>query len=128
MDSISEARRHLANAKEILREKAGKEDGYYLDKKYIKMAGHTAYTGVLLALDALLNNKKKKTRKSVEWYQVELSNIDQKITRSFADVYEILHLSMGYDGVQNAKVIIIGLQEAENIINWTEQKMEKAVA
>jgi hypothetical protein len=51
--------------------------------------------------------------------------IDKKITGSFADVYEILHLSMGYDGVQNAKVIIIGLHEAENIINWTEQKNGK---
>ncbi|MDQ6478898.1 DUF5618 family protein [Dyadobacter sp. LHD-138] len=128
MDSISEARRHLANAKEILRDKARKEDDRYQDKKYIKMAGHTAYTGVLLALDALFGNKKKNARKSVEWYQLELSRIDKKITGSFADVYEILHLSMGYDGVQNAKVIIIGLQEAENIINWTEQKMAKAVA
>lgn len=128
MDSISEARRYLANAKEILRDKARKEDGYYVDKKYIKMAGHTAYTGVLLALDALLNNKTKKTRKSVEWYQVELSHLDRKITRSFADVYEILHLSMGYDGVRNAKVIVIGLEQAENIINWTEQKMAKSVA
>lgn len=128
MDSIVEARRHLTNAQEILRDKARKEDGYYLDKKYIKMAGHTAYTGVLLALDALFIGKKKKTRKSVEWYQVELSNIDRKITRSFADVYEILHLSMGYDGVRNAKVIVIGLEQAENIINWAEQKMTKAVA
>lgn len=124
MDSISEARRHLANAKEILSEKAKKEDGRYQDKKYIKMAGHTAYTGVLLALDSLLGNKKKSTRKSVEWYQHELSTIDKKMTGAFANVYEILHLSMGYDGAQNAKVAAIGLKEAENIINWTETRTQ----
>ena len=125
MNSISEARRYIENAKIILSEKARKDAGYYQDKKYIKMAGHTAYTGVLVALDALLSDKKKKTRKSVEWYQKELSNLDKKITRSFADVYEILHLSMSYDGIQNAKVVAIGMQEAEKIINWSEQRLEK---
>lgn len=128
MDSISEARRHVVNAKEILSEKAKKQDGRYQDKKYIKMAGHTAYTGVLLALDALLGNKKSNARKSVEWYQLELSKLDKKVMGSFADVYEILHLSMGYDGAQNAKVIAIGFQAAENIINWTEQKLSPEVA
>jgi len=125
MDSISEARRYLENAKVILSEKAKKEDGRYQDKKYIKMAGHTAYTGVLVALNALFFDKKKKTRKSVEWYQKELSNLDKKITTSFSDVYEILHLSMSYDGMQSAKVITLGLQEAEKIINWTEQRLER---
>ncbi len=128
MNPISEANRHISNAKDILSEKAKKEDGRYQDKKYIKMAGHTAYTGVLVALDALLlNSDKKKTRKSVEWYQKELSALDKKITSSFADVYEILHLSMSYDGIQNAKVIAIGMQEAEKIIHWTERRLEKVV-
>ena len=89
------------------------------------MAGHTAYTGVLVALDTLLSEKTKKTRKSVEWYQKEFSNIDKKITTSFSDVYKILHLSMSYDGIQNAKVVAIGMQEAERIINWSEQRLEK---
>lgn len=126
MDSISEARRHLANAKEILSEKAKKEYGRYQDKKYVKMAGHTAYTGVLLALDILLGNKKKSTRKSVEWYRSELSNRDKKISGSFADVYDVLHLSMGYDGLSNAKIAAMGLQEAEKIISWVEQRLAVA--
>ncbi|MCF0058364.1 DUF5618 family protein [Dyadobacter sp. CY356] len=126
MDSISEARRHIANAKEILSEKAKKEDGRYQDKKYVKMAGHTAYTGVLLALDILLGNKKKSTRKSVEWYRSELSNRDKKISGSFADVYDVLHLSMGYDGLSNAKIAAMGLQEAEKIISWVEQRLAVA--
>ena len=121
MNSISEARRYLENAKSILSEKARKEDGRYLDKKYIKTAGHTAYTGVLVALDTLLSDETKRTRKSVEWYQKELSTLDKKITTSFSDVYEILHLAMSYNGIQNAKVVTIGMQEAEKIINWLEK-------
>ena len=38
MDSILAAKRYLDNAKEILREKALKDDGYYQDSKYVKMA------------------------------------------------------------------------------------------
>ncbi|WP_229213924.1 DUF5618 family protein [Dyadobacter psychrotolerans] len=90
------------------------------------MAGHTAYSGVLVALDAVLPNDNKKTRKSVECYQKELSGIDKKITASFDDVYKILHLYMSYDGLQNAKVIAIALQEAEHIISWTEKRLGSA--
>ena len=45
--------------------------------------------------------------------------------RFFLIDFEILHLSMSYDGIQNAKVIAIGMQEAEKIINWSEQRLEK---
>ncbi len=65
MDQIQEAKRCLANAREILSEKGQKEDGLYQGIKYVKMAGHTAYTGVLVALDASLG-KKMKGRKDVE--------------------------------------------------------------
>jgi TPP-dependent indolepyruvate ferredoxin oxidoreductase alpha subunit len=81
MNAIEEAKRYLENAKEILSTKAKKEDGYYQDKKYVKMAGHTAYTGVLVALDAFLN--KKKGRKSIEWYKEELSKADKKVLNQF---------------------------------------------
>jgi len=48
---IYEAERYLQNAREILSEKAGKDGDYYSDRKYVKMAGHTAWCGVLLASD-----------------------------------------------------------------------------
>ena len=57
MNQIAEAKRYIDNAKDILREKAIKEDGYYQDKKYIRMAGNTAYSGVLEALDAVIMEK-----------------------------------------------------------------------
>lgn len=123
MQAINEAKRYIDNAKQILKEKAHKEDGRYQDKKYVKMAGHTAYSGVLVALDELLGDKKK-GRKSVEWYKSELSKLDKKVMGSFDDVYEILHLSMAYDGNQNAKIAVIGFDEAEKIITWAERRIQ----
>ncbi len=67
MKHIIEAHRYLENAKEILIDKAQKEDGYYKDKKYVKLAGHAAYTGILVALDAYFGIKSK-GRKSVDRY------------------------------------------------------------
>ena len=123
MEAIIEARRHIDNAKGFLNNNAKKEDGLYHDKKYVKIAGHTAYTGILVALDELLGEKKKKTRKSVEWYQKELSGLDKKVTSDFATAYEILHLAMGYDGAQSAKLAKIGMEEAEKIIGWVENRL-----
>lgn len=82
MNSIIEANRNIENAKTILTEKAQKENGYYQDKKYIKLAGHAAYSGVLVALDTLFMSKKK-GRKSVEWYKEEIAKIDKKVFELF---------------------------------------------
>ena len=123
MKHIIEAHRYLENAKEILRDKAKKEEGLYLDKKYVKLAGHAAYTGILVALDGLFGIKKK-GRKSVDWYQEELAKVDKKVLHRFNSAYEVLHLSMGYDGASNAKVAIAGIEDAEQIINWVETKQE----
>lgn len=120
--NITEAKRYLENAKEILRDKAKKEEGFYHDKKYVKLAGHAAYSGVLEALDGLLGGKKK-GRKSVEWYQAELAKIDKRVLTYFNSAYNLLHLSMGYDGELNVKVANAGLEDAEMIISWVAQKL-----
>jgi len=76
MKHIVEAHRYLENAKEILRDKAQKEDSRYHDRKYVRMAGHTAYLAILVALDGLFGIKKK-GRKKVEWYQEQLAKLYQ---------------------------------------------------
>ena len=123
MKHIIEAHRYIDNAKEILREKAQKEDGYYKDKKYVKLAGHAAYSAVLVALDGLFGIKKK-GRKSVEWYLEELGKMDKKTLSAFNVVYDTLHLSMAYDGNLSVKIANVGFEEAEKIINWVEAKQE----
>lgn len=119
---IEEAYRYLNNAREILREKAGKEDGYYQDKKYVKMAGHTAYCGVLEALDSVLAPKQK-GRLSVQWYQETLGDMDRSALRHFNSAYNYLHLLMGYDGDLNAKTAIVAFEEAEYLVKWAAQKL-----
>ena len=125
MNSVQEAKRYLDNAREILRDKARKEDGYYQDIKYVKMAGHTAYAGVLVALDDLFG-KKGKGRKDVDWYKKSLAKLDKKVLTAFVAAYDTLHLSMSYDGNPSASVAASGLQDAETILNWVEQRSAAA--
>jgi len=115
-----EAIRYMSNAKEYLRN-AQKEGNYYRDTKYVKTACGTAYSGVLVALDCFLilrgiHKPKGKERKSIEYYQKNLSKLDGKILDSLNDAYKILHLSGYYDGMQNVSVIKEGFDEAKKII------------
>ncbi|MBO9612377.1 MAG: DUF5618 family protein [Dyadobacter sp.] len=124
-DAVIEAKRYLNNAKEILREKGAKDEGYYRDSKYVKMAGHTAYSGVLFALDHYFG-KKAKGRKDVDWYRINLSKEDRKMLDSFTTACEQLHLVMAYDGVGQDEIVKIGFREAERIIAWVETRTEAA--
>lgn len=118
---VLEAKRYVENARTILREKAIKENDRYADRKYVKLAGHAAYTGVLVALDGFFGITTRK-RKDVNWYKDQLASIDKKVLGNFVDAYELLHLYMGYDGTQNATVAQQGLQCANEIIQWVEQR------
>jgi hypothetical protein len=120
-DPVLEAKRYVENARAILREKAIKEGDRYTDKKYVKLAGHAAYTGVLLALDGFFGAKKK-GRKDVGWYEEQLASVDRKALSNFVSAYELLHLSMSYDGTSEAVVAQQGLKRADEIIQWVEQR------
>jgi len=79
-----EALRYISNAEGLL-PKAGRENGLYKDKKYVRMAGNTAWNGVLLAVEEWLKNKGvhfQKKRPSKEWYQVHLAKKNRKLNRS----------------------------------------------
>ena len=124
-DPVEEARHYVNNARQILSQKAEKEDGYYKDPKYVKTAGHQAYTGVLVALDGIIPAPKR-GRRSEEWYRKNLAVLDQKLLDTFNDAYNSLHLAMGYDGNRSASVAEAGLQEAERIISWVENRLRNA--
>lgn len=119
---VLEAKRYVENARTILREKAIKENDRYTDRKYVKLAGHAAYTGVLVALDGFFGITTKK-QKDVNWYKEQLASVDKKVLGNFVDAYELLHLYMGYDGTQNATVAQQGIQRADEIIQWVEQRV-----
>ena len=116
MEHIQEAKRYIANAKEILKEKAKKQDGYYTDPKYVKIAGHAAYAGLLVALDGTFG-KKGKGRKDIDWYRDNMAKTNKKLLPVLGSAYEILHLFMGYDGAKDARISAVGIANAEKIIN-----------
>jgi len=109
----------MENAKEYLKN-AKKEDGFYLDKKYVKTACGTAYNGLLVALDGYLQLKdikpKGKERKSIEYYQSSITKIDKKMLNYLNSAYEILHLWGYYDGITKASVVKDGFDLANIII------------
>jgi len=121
---IREAERYLQNAREMLSEKAGKDGDYYSDKKYVKLAGHAAWCGVLVALDGVLGiktNLKRSQRVDFNNYQEAVSKIDKKMNRPLLNTYETLHIVLGYDGNLRYKVVQAGLDEAQSIIDWASK-------
>jgi len=115
-----EAIRYMNNAKECLT-KAKKEGSYYQDQKYVRMACGTAYSGVLVALDCFLilkgiHKPRKKVRKSIEYYQEHIAQIDKKMLSILNSAYHILHLWGYYDGIDKVTVVKEGFDEAGKII------------
>jgi len=120
-----EARRYIANAKQILKEKAGKENGQYTDRKYVKMAGNTAWSGVLEAVETWLKSKgierPSRARPNIDWYTSQISKHNHKLNTHFVNAYEILHKYLGYDGTLKASISKSGLEEAEAVIALCEK-------
>ncbi len=122
---IEEAKRYLENTDELLSEKAIKQGDFYEDSKYTRMAGNTAWNGVLIALDAVLSiQAKKRNRPSVDTYRLALSQKDRKILSYFNEAYNILHQSMGYDGTLDVDVIKKGISHAQRLIEWCELRYQ----
>jgi hypothetical protein len=118
---VREAERYLQNARQILSDKAGKDGDYYNDKKYVKLAGHAAWAGVLVALDAVLDirsNLKKRQRPDFKDYQTAMSKKDIKMLRTLLTAYDLCHKTLGYDGVLNYKIVRDSLEVAESVIKW----------
>jgi len=116
-----EAIRYMDNAKDCLI-KAKKENGYYQDQKYVRMACGTAYSGMLVALDCFLilkgaHKPTAKERKSIEYYQKNITKIDKKLLNHLNVAYKVLHLLGYYDGIESAEVVKTGFDEAYTIID-----------
>jgi len=120
VEQYNEIMRYMENAREILSTKAKKKDGYYQDAKYVKMACGTAYSAVLMALDAHLGtkvktHKPKSNHRNTDYYRRALSN-DRKMLNYFNDTWESLHCAGYYNGILNAKMLQVGFDSANAII------------
>jgi len=120
--TLCEAERYYDNAKMMLSEKAGKKGDYYSDAKYVKTACGTAYSGVLLILDAYIKIKGRvtnyKDRKSIEYYRDNITDRDNKLLKYVNSAYNVLHLSGYYDGELKYKIIQGGMEVFQDIIKY----------
>jgi len=124
---IREAERYLQNARQILSEKAEKNGDYYYDSKYVKMAGNTAWNGVLVALDAVLQVRAKmkpRQRPDFKDYQDAVAKKDNKMTIPLLTAYESLHKALGYDGNLSYKIVQASLEQAKFIVDWADKNYQ----
>ena len=127
---IREAERYLQNARQILSEKAEKDGAYYNDTKYVKMAGNTAWNGVLIALDSVLHVRakmKKGQRPDFQDYEDAIARKDNKMTRTLLGAYESLHKTMGYDGNPVYKIVQQSLEQGEKLISWADRHYPNSI-
>ncbi|MDQ1265003.1 MAG: hypothetical protein QG635_153 [Bacteroidota bacterium] len=122
-----EAMRYIDNAREILKN-AGREGKFYIDEKYVHTAFGAAYIGVLKALDFLFEIKglpKAKGRKTIEYYQYQLSKFDKKLLSRLNEAYTLLHLDGYYSGIKNVKAIEGAFEVAVSIIDYLKPYSKK---
>lgn len=117
---IEESRRYVENAQKVLREngKLDKDKIFYEDPKYVRAAGNYLWLGVLLALEAVFHLKKQKnSRVDIDDYKALITKRDKKLLTILNDAYNVLHLSMTYDGIQSKKICDEGFSYANTIID-----------
>ena len=114
-----EAIRLMNNAHKELQQ-ADKNGKAYRDVKHLRLACGAAYLAVLKAIDGIFilrNIPKPKRRPSIEYYQQGFSKIDKKMLHALNVVYEQIHRCGYYDGFNDVKILKIGFEEAQYIIN-----------
>ena len=117
---IEESRRYVENAKKVLRENGNLDTKtqMYQDEKYVRAAGHYLWLAVLLVLDAVFHVREdRRTRVDIKAYLDAVRKRDGKLLNLVNSSYDILHLYMGYDGVQRKGVCDDGIKLATEIID-----------
>ncbi len=128
-DPVSEARRYVKNAEDILRDhgQLDYETQLYHDRKYVRMAGNTLWNGVLLIVDAIFHVKNgTRLHPDVNDYRNSIGKRDKKLLALFNAAYETMHVTLGYDGNPDKDVCKAGLRLANEIINRCEVMLRKA--
>ena len=119
-DPIAEARRYVENARKTLSENGelDVETKLYQDEKYVRAAGNYLWLGVLMALDAVFKVRKdRRTRVDINAYLEAVGKRDRKLLNYVNTGYDVMHLSMTYDGVQAKGVSDEGFRLANTIID-----------
>lgn len=116
---MDEARRYVDNARQTLKEngRLNVEFHEYEDRKYVRAAGHYLLHAVFTALDAVFHVQNDQNRVDIDDYRMAVRQRDRKLLSLLNQAYQILHLYMGYDGVQNKTTCDEGFRLANEIID-----------
>ena len=118
-DPVKESRRYVKNAKDALLQngKYNALTNHYGDRKYVKAAGHYLWSGVLIIVDAVFHVNKQTDRVNINDYRLAIGRRDRKLLDLLNDAYDVLHLSMGYDGTLNKTICDEGFRVANEVID-----------
>jgi hypothetical protein len=124
-EAISEAKRFLKNAKEILSKTEIEYGKIYKDPKATREAAGIAYLAALLAIDGYLISKgtpKDKLPTSIDGYMDAIRKIPRngKLMANLITAYQNLHVFTYYRGGVNVDMIKAGLKSVEEIIKIFE--------
>ena len=96
----------------------------YEDDKYVRAAGNYLWLSVIKALDAVFNVRADhRTRVQVNDYKEAVGKRDRKLLAYVNDGYNVMHLSMNYDGNQSKDVCDTGFRIANAIIDRCESML-----
>ena len=120
-EAISEAKRFLRNAKEILSKTEIEYGRIYKDPKATREAAGIAYLAALLAIDGYLISKgvpRDKLPTSIEGYMDAVRKIPKngKLMANLITAYQNLHILAYYRGGVGVEMIKEGLKSVEEII------------
>ncbi len=119
-DPVSEARRYVENAKDLLKNNGqlDYETQLYQDRKYVRMAGNSLWNGVLLIIDTVFHVKRVgRKHPDVIDYRDEVAKRDKKLLALFNTAYETIHVYMGYEGNLDRATCLSGIRLANDIID-----------
>ena len=119
-DLIKEARRYVDNAEKTLSENGryNPELKLYEDEKYVRAAGHYLWHAVLMALDAVFHVRAdRRIRVAVDDYYEAVGKRDRKLLALVNSSYNVMHLSMDYDGTPSKSICSEGIRLANDIID-----------
>ena len=122
-DPIAEARRYVDNARKTLSENGelNVETKRYEEDKYVRAAGNYLWLGVILALDAVFHVRSdRRKRVDISQYREAVGKRDRKLLDYVNDGYNVMHLSMTYDGAQAKDISDAGFRLANTIIDRCE--------
>lgn len=125
-ETIAEAKRYLANAKETIRKSPISPSGKtYEDSKYIREGSGIGYLAALKAIDGWLLGKgtdPDKLPKSIEEYWAVRKKIPHngKFSENLTLAYQNLHRGGYYEGWIDVQFIKNGLEAVKEIIEMLE--------